>query len=54
MFTNLAHRRRRQAVTMMVENEQLKLENLRYNNADDQLMQLHLDRMQDALNGQYR
>lgn len=29
--------------------EQLKLDTLRYHNADNQLMQLHCDRMQVAL-----
>lgn len=33
-----------------LEEQQRVLDSLRYNHADDQLMQLHLDRMQTVLN----
>lgn len=41
--------RRTAIAQLIVETEQLTLDTLRYNNADNQLMQLHLDRMQSAM-----
>lgn len=46
---NLTRRFRHQTVAV-IEDEQMQLDAMRYNNANDPLMQLHLDRMQTALN----
>lgn len=47
MFNKLF--RRNAQITNMIETEQLMLDTLRFRNADNPLMQLHLDRMQVAL-----
>lgn len=52
MFTKLF---RRTAVAQLIrETEQLTLDQLRYDNANNQLMQLHLDRMQSAMEASVR
>lgn len=48
MFT-LPHRRYRQTIQHIIDHEQQMLDAERYANADHQQMQLHLDRMQIAL-----
>jgi hypothetical protein len=45
-------RKSRQTATAANENEQLVLDIMRMNYADDPAMQLHLDRMQTALSAQ--
>jgi hypothetical protein len=51
MFNKL-FRRSAKTAARTAASEQLKLDVLRYNNADNQLMQLHCDRMQVALDAQ--
>jgi len=48
MFKFLVARKLRR-VNAAVDLPQLQLDNLRYHNAGNQMMQLHLDRMQTAL-----
>jgi hypothetical protein len=48
MFNKLFRRTKKNALVRKTEQQILDLE--RYNNAGNQLMQLHLDRMQTALN----
>lgn len=53
MFAKFLRRNRHQTVST-IETEQQKLDNLRYNHAANPLMQLHLDRMQTALEATMR
>jgi len=53
MFAKFLRRNRNQSVRMP-ETEQQLLDFLRYNNANSPLMQLHLDRMQTALDARTR